>query len=423
MDNFYMTGMDVVREKISGKNLDEPKFEKILQEIISEDLGEIERLVKAASFLTACQTRGLDLYELNSWVRAMVNVGEKIHWGPDYFDQKILDKHCVGGVPGNRTTPIIASIIAANGLLMPKSSSRAITSPSGTADMMDVLTNVKLNINQIRKVLDQEGACLVWGGNMGLAPADQFLIQVEKILNLNFLEQIVVSIMAKKIAFGSSHIVIDLPIGPDIKINSEMKAQEISRLLKSIAAVMGVHLLIKTSDGSRPIGSGIGPCLEARDVLRILKQEKDLNKNLEKKALEFSGYLLEFAGACAPGMGFGLAQNTLNSGMAWAKFQKICEAQGGLKSPGLAVYQHTVRAKDFKDLKNINLNCAVISRLAKIVGAPINKEAGVDLHIEIGRFEKIEKDQEILTLHSNSKELLDQGLAYLMSQDWVTRKL
>ena len=156
----------------------------------------------------------------------------------------------------------------------------------------------------------------------------------------------------------------------------------------------------------------IWPCLEARDVLRVLQQEKNLNKNLEKKALDFAGYLLEFSGACSPGMGFGLAKNTLRSGMAWAKFQKICEAQGGLKSPGIALYQQMVTAKD---LKNKALNGRVVSRLAKILGAPNQKEAGVDLHVEaMGQLDqKFEKDQPVLTLHSNSKDLLGQGLAYL----------
>ncbi len=402
-----LNSMDLIKSKMDGHELKLIGLEKLLSEIVSGELTPEH----TACFLTTCRLMGLSTHEVGALTRAMVNIGDCLNWdslgAEKIMDKPIMDKHCVGGVPGNRTTPIVVSIVAANGLIIPKTSSRAITSPSGTADTMEVLTRVDLNMAEMRRVVELEGGCIVWGGAMTISPADRFLIQVEKKLGLGILGQMVASILSKKIGAGASHILIDIPVGPAIKINSELKAHKLSRLLKSVGDLIGLQLLILESDGTRPIGRGIGPALEARDVLSVLNN-KNPPEDLKNKALDLAGKLLELGGVSQKGQGLDLAKKTLETGLAWKKFEKICEAQGGLNLPKSALYTHTVFSDQSKKIQNID--CSFFSQLAKLAGAPNDKEAGVDLHISIGDW--VQKEQPLFTLHANSKEFLEIAKQY-----------
>src|SRR3569833_3072013 len=108
----------------------------------------------------------------------------------------------------------------AHGLICPKTSSRAITSPSGTADTMEVLANVDLTEAQMSAIVAKEKAVLAWGGRVRLSPADDVLISVERPLRLDTFEQMVASILSKKVAAGSTNLVIDIPIGPTAKVRT-----------------------------------------------------------------------------------------------------------------------------------------------------------------------------------------------------------
>ena len=122
---------------------------------------------------------------------------------------------------------IVVPIVAAHGFTMPKTSSRAITSPAGTADTMEVLARVDLTIDEMKQVVGECNACLVWGGHVNLSPADDILIGVERPLNLDTREQMVASIMSKKKSAGSTHLVIDLPLGPTAKVRDAMEVDQI----------------------------------------------------------------------------------------------------------------------------------------------------------------------------------------------------
>lgn len=169
--------------------------------------------------------------------------------------------HCVGGLPGNRTTLIVVPIVAAFGLMIPKTSSRAITSPAGTADTMEVLAPVNLDIKKMKKVVEREYGCIVWGGAMSLSPADDILIHIERAIDLDSEGQLVASVLSKKIAAGSTHLVIDIPIGATAKIRSLKTAIKLKKLFDNIC--LKYNLTIKTifSHGEQPVGRGIGPAL------------------------------------------------------------------------------------------------------------------------------------------------------------------
>jgi thymidine phosphorylase len=324
-----------------------------------------------------------------------------------------VDKHSVGGLPGNRTTPIIVAITAAAGLTIPKTSSRAITSPAGTADMMETLAPVDLDVSAMRRVVASEGGCIVWGGAMHLSPADEILIRIERALDLDSPGQLVASVLSKKIAAGSSHIVLDMPVGTTAKVRSTEAADALTSDMQSVAQAFGLKLRILVSDGSQPVGRGIGPALEARDVLAVLQGQDSAPPDLRKRALVLAAALLEMGGKAKDNAGLVLAEKILNSGRAWTKFQRICEAQGGMRvppepvlyKPFLATHSGTVIAIDNRRL----------ARVAKLAGAPESKAAGVDLHAKVGQ--RLERGQPIYSVHAESRGELAYALDYIENND------
>lgn len=398
-----LTSLSFVRSKIYGNELPAPQ----IQEIISDISNGLYSDIHIATFLTACAGGRLSTGEITSLTNAMVAAGDKLNWAKPL----VVDKHSVGGLPGNRTTPIVVPIVTSFGLTMPKTSSRAITSPAGTADVMETLTNVELDINKMKQVVEKEHGCMAWGGGVTLSPADDELISVERAIDLDSEGQLIASVLSKKIAAGSTHVLIDIPVGSSAKVRSEDAANMLKTLFISVASALNLKLDILLSDGRQPIGNGIGPSLEALDVMAVLKNEKNAPQDLKNKALMMAGSLIEFSGEVNRGAGRVLAQEILESGKAWDKFQRICEAQGGLKQPTRPKYTFEVKAEHAGILKNIdNRNLA---RLAKLAGAPHDKAAGLMLHAHLD--DKIEKGQPLYTLCAETKGELEYAKSAIKS--------
>ncbi len=395
-----LPSLSFLRSKIYGNKLSALQIEKIISDIT---LGKYSA-VQISAFLTACASSHLDEDEIFYLTKAMIKMGEKINW----HKAMIVDKHSIGGIPGNRTTPIIVAIVADYGLTMPKTSSRAITSPAGTADTMEVLTEVDLNIEKIQKIVAQENACIVWGGSSSLSPTDDILIHVERELNLDSEEQMVASILSKKIAAGSNHILIEIPTGKTAKVRNKKTALLLQKLLEKIGKKLGVKVKALITDGSQPIGFGIGPALEARDLVAVLKNDKNAPQDLRNHALNLAAEILEFSPEIKKGSGKIIAKKILDSGKAWEKFQAICEAQGGLKKIPQAKYVEEILAQKSGMISEIDNRQIAI--LAKLAGAPFDRVAGIDLYVKTGQ--KIKQNQVLFTIHSQSKNLLKNALNF-----------
>lgn len=389
-----------VRSKIYGNSLNESAIEDIIRDIAAGFYSDIY----LSAFIAACGGERLNLDEIVALTRAMLHSGEQLSWS----QTPILDKHCVGGLPGNRTTPIVVAIAAACGLTIPKTSSRAITSPAGTADVMETITPVDLDIAQIRRVVELEGACLAWGGSARLSPADDILIRVERTLDIDSDGQLVASILSKKMAAGSTHVLIDIPVGPTAKVRTHAAAEKLSVTLKAVAARLGLTLSCLATDGEQPIGRGMGPALEARDVLTVLQNRPEAPQDLAERAILLSSRLLEMSGKFAMGTGQAVAIETLQKGRAWQKFVAICEAQGGLREPGVAGERRDIVAKNPGFVTA--LDCRRLSRLAKLAGAPRAATSGLYLRVRQGQ--KVAKGEVLFTLHAETQGELNYALEY-----------
>lgn len=397
-----------IQKKLLGKTLNYKEINSVVQDISDDLLGDIE-----TTYFVASGFRGnfseLELYYLT---KAMVEAGDRLH-----FKGVVVDKHSVGGLPGNRVTPILVPIVASLGFTIPKTSSRAVTSPAGTADTVEVFMPVCLDTKDIVKTVEKTSGCLVWGGALRIAPADDKIIKVSYPLAMEPYNKMIVSIMAKKVAMGIKYLVIDMPTGSKTKIRNEKAAQMIEKKMQYIANKFGMKLKVVASRATDPAGRGIGPALEARDILRVLQQKKDRPMDLEKKALKIAKELLVLTKRYSPDEAEKAARETLRSGKAWAKMQEIIKVQGGTSDIDsedieLGKYRYKVKAK--ADGRIAMYDNKAIIEFCRVLGAPATKMAGIYLDKVVGN--TFQKGDTLFTLYAATsgrlnlaKEALKKG--------------
>jgi len=396
-----VTSMSSIRAKMYGKQLNNENLQNIINDIVKGEYSNIE----IAAFITACAGDNLNIEEIIGLTKAMVVSGQRLSWNKKI----VVDKHCVGGLPGNRTTPIVVAIVAAYGLTIPKTSSRAITSPAGTADSLETMTTIDLSIKQIQKVVEQENGCFVWGGSIKLSPADDILIRVERALDVDGEGQMIASVLSKKIAAGSTHVVIDIPIGKTAKVRTEEDAEKLKYYFNVVGKAMGIKVNVLFTDGSQPIGRGIGPTLEAMDVLSVLRNEENAPQDLKNKSLLIAASIIDLVDEKN---GLQSAQEILSSGKAYEKFLAICKAQGGFREPEFAVFKEDVTAE--KSGVVIDIDNRKLAKIAKLAGAPHDSKAGLLLKTPLNT--KVEKGDILYTIYSETNGELKYSVDYMKSE-------
>lgn len=396
--------MGAVRSRIFGTTLEDTAFDEIVMDVVAGRYSDVQ----LAAFITAGSALPLTDDETIALTGAMARAGEQLRW-----DRDVIDKHCVGGLPGNRTTPIVVAIAAAAGLTIPKTSSRAITSPAGTADAMETVTNVDLDIAAIRRVVDAEGGCLTWGGALRLSPADDIFIGVERQLDIDPEGQLIASVLSKKIAAGAQRLVLDIPVGPTAKVRSPAAGHKLAMRMRNIASHFGLETVCVISDGKQPVGRAIGPALEMRDVLSVLRLEPDAPKDLRERALDISAAVLELGLAAPPERGFERARELLEDGSAYRKFEKICLAQGAFREPPQALLEQVVIGGAAGRVTEIDNRR--IARIAKFAGAPDDPASGLRLHLRLG--DQVDRGQPLMTIYADSASELTYAMDYARSVD------
>ena len=380
--------LQAVHAKIQGEELSGAALESIIRDIAALRYSKME----IAAFVVSC-AGFLSTAEVLHLTRAMAAVGTRLRWP----DEMVVDKHCIGGIPGNRTSMILVPIVAAHGLTIPKTSSRAITSPAGTADTMEVLARVDLDTETMRDIVAAERGCLVWGGHVNLSPADDVLISVERPLNIDAPGQLVASILSKKLSAGSNRLIIDLPVGPTAKVRSLAAAIQLRKLFEYVASQTELPVEVLITDGSQPIGRGVGPALEARDVVQVRSNAPEAPADLRERALLLAGRVLEFDPALRGGTGVARARELLDTGAALAKMKQIMVAQG--PPPETVTLGHLTRDIVAETDGVVSaIDCYRIARLARLAGAPTDKGAGIDLFKKPG--DKTERGEPLYRIHA-----------------------
>ena len=388
--------INFIREKMVGEKLTPWKMEMIVNDVMEHHLSDIE----LASFVTSLQINKMSMEEVEALSKAMVKAGRTINFNK----QPILDKHSIGGVPGDKTTILVVPIVAAAGYTIPKSSSRAITSPAGTADRVEALCPVDLRMEEILEVVEKVNACMVWGGALDLAPADDLFIRVEYPLSIDPL--LLPSIISKKKAMGSTHIVVDIPTGGGAKIKTTDQAQQLAMDFIELGRRMGMNIECALTEGEQPIGYAVGPALEAREALEALMNGVPLD--LVDKAATLASILFDMTGGKNSKE---KALKLISSGKAERKLRQIIEAQGGdpeIKPSDIHIGERSADIEAHRNGRVLWINNGAVAQIARTAGAPAEKGAGLLLRKKTG--DEVSKGDALLTIHSESVQKLERAL-------------
>ncbi len=393
--------VDYIKKKIYGEKLTKDEIYGIIRDISEDNLS----LIELTSYVTAIQIRGMDMDETEWMTTAMVESGDTID-----FEYTVFDVHSIGGVPGNKYAPIAVPIAASLGLKIPKTSSRAISSAAGTADLMEVLTHVDLNINDIKRIVDDVGATLAWGGAVNLAPADDKIVHVEYPLGIDPHSQVLASVMAKKKAVGADFMVLDIPMGPETKVPDEKTARKYAMDFIELGSRLGITVEAAVTYGGQPVGRAIGPALEAREAMQAM-EGKPVSTSLLEKATDIAGMLLELGNIAERGDGKDMAREALKAGKAREKFLEILNAQGSRgieKSDDVPIGKYHVEIHSPEEGYISIVSNKALVRIARTAGAPKDKGAGILLNKK--KSDKVEKHETLYTIYADSKAKLDEAV-------------
>jgi AMP phosphorylase len=394
--------LDFIKKKMDNGKLTKEEMLSIIKDVVSDDLSAAE----LTAFITATYINPLDMDEVEHLTRAMVETGEQIKFasGP------IVDKHSIGGVPGNKISLLVVPIIAASGLKIPKTSSRAITGAGGTADLMEVLAFVEFSAAEVQQMTEKVGGTIVWGGATNIAPADDRIIIQEYSFKIDAHGQMLASVMAKKCAVGANLVVIDIPVGMHTKVPTMQEGRKLAREFIEIGERLNMKVECALTYGDIPVGHSIGPKLEVIEALRVLEGATEPNSFIQK-SLSLAGIALEMSGKAARGTGVTMAQEILTKGKALDKFRQIIEIQGGdpkVKSTDIVPgeYQFVVNAPASGYV--IEMNNTSLITLARTAGAPHDPGAGILLHAKKGKL--IKSGEPLFTLYAERKWRLQKAI-------------
>jgi len=391
-----------IKKKMDGGRFTKDETIDIVRDIVDDVLspGEI------TAYITASYINGLDMDEVEYLTRATVETGERLH----FTRHPIVDKHSIGGVPGNKITLLIAPIIAASGLLIPKTSSRAITGAGGTADLMEVLAPVSFSALEVQQMTEKVGGAIVWGGATNIAPADDKIITYEYPLRIDARGQMLASVMAKKFAVGADLVVIDIPVGRNTKIETAQEGRKLAREFIELGERLGMRVECALSYGESLVGHTIGPNLEVREALAVLEGATEPN-SLIQKSLSLSGIALEMAGKAGPGQGAQVAADLLRSGKALEKMRQIIEIQGGdpgVKADDIVPGEYCFDVRAPQDGYVIELNNSALVTLARLAGSPYDHGAGLLVHAKKGT--RVRKGDPIFTIYAEREWRLSRAI-------------
>lgn len=395
--------VQALRKRIAGEVLTKDEIASIIRDIVRGELDEVE----VAAFALSQLYKPLTMEEVVNLTLSMVETGEVIDFG-----KPVYDKHSIGGVPGNKVSLLIVPIVAAAGLLIPKTSSKAITSASGTADTMSVLANVEFTAEELMEIVEKVGGAIVWGGALNLAPADDLIIRVEYQLAIDPESQMLASVMAKKVAAGVKNLVVDIPTGRGAKVGTMDEAVALARKFTELGERLGVRVRCGITYGEQPVGHTVGPALEAREALEALGGEGPTS--LIEKSTSLAGLLLEMGGVAPPGKGAEVAKEILRSGKALEKMKQIIEAQGGdpnVKPEDIEVGQHSYVIDAPADGYVTRVDNKAITAIARAAGAPSDRGAGVIIYAKRGY--KVERGQPLIEIRAERATKLQDAIKVL----------
>ena len=252
---------------------------------------------------------------------------------------------------------------------------------------MEVLAPVAFTSDELKDIVAKEKACIVWGGALDISPADNILIEIERPLHMDPVGLMIPSILAKKLSMGVKQLVLDIPVGGGTKFPTPNDGKTFAYQFKKIAENVGIEAECALTLAHQPIGHCVGPALEAKEALTLLRDYSAGPNSLIEKSTSLAGIILEMGGKAEKGKGQYLAKELLKSGKAYEKMKQIIEIQGGdsnILPDDIKLGPHEKEFKATKEGHITEVNNAIINQIAKAAGCPNSKTSGVEIYKKQG---------------------------------------
>jgi pyrimidine-nucleoside phosphorylase/thymidine phosphorylase len=315
--------VDLIRKKRDGQELSAQEIEFIVRGYTAGELPDYQ----ISAWLMAVVLKGMTRAETTALTQAMLHSGEVLDWNG--LPQKKVDKHSTGGV-GDKTSLILAPVVAAGGLVVPMISGRGLGHTGGTLDKLESIPgfNVSLSAEEMRKVLAACGACMI-GQTASIVPADKKMYALRDVTGtVESPPLICASIMSKKLAEGIDALVLDVKVGSGAFMKSESSASHLAQLMVETGESVGKKVVALLTDMDQPLGRAVGNALEVIECLELLEcGGPDDLKNLTLELSAWMFYLGERTKSVEEGRK--LAEQLIASGAAMEKFVQMTRLQGG----------------------------------------------------------------------------------------------
>lgn len=324
----------LIEQKRDGKELSEDQIFWFVQEYTSGKIPDYQ----ASAFLMAVYLNGMTHQETFQLTRAMAESGEQLDLS--CIEGKKADKHSSGGV-GDKTTLVVAPVVAACGVTMAKMSGRGLGYTGGTIDKLESIPGFQtgLSLEQILRQLRQEGICIA-GQTQNLAPADKKLYALRDVTGtVASIPLIASSIMSKKIASGADVLVLDVKVGYGAFMKTLEEAEKLGEMMVRLGEGAGIKTCAMLTNMDEPLGRAVGNALEVREAAAFLKGE-ETETEFAQLCMELSAQILVLAQkAQTREEARNMVQKVLNNRDAYQKLKACVAAQGG----DISVLEHTSR--------------------------------------------------------------------------------
>jgi len=399
--------IDVIRKKRDEQELSRAEIEGFIQGYTAGEIPDYQ----AAAWLMAAVIRGLTRAETAALTDAMLRSGEVLDLSD--FPARKVDKHSTGGV-GDKTSLVLAPLIAAGGLIVPMISGRGLGHTGGTLDKLESIPgfNVNLPVAEFRRVLHACGCCMI-GQTAEIAPADRKLYALRDVTaTVESPYLICASIMSKKLAEGIDALVLDVKTGSGAFMKKEEDAVFLAELMVETGERMGKKVVALITDMDQPLGLHVGNSLEVVEVLDILHGKGP--EDLRELCLELAGWMFHLGGSAATVVqGRKTAEQLIQSGKALQRFRQMVELQGGdvraIDDPSrLPRARHTVEVSSSKSGYVAEIACEAIGVACVVLGGGREKKedtvdpaVGMILHKKVG--DSVTAGESLCTVHYNSE--------------------
>lgn len=417
-----MLAVEIIKSKRNKKKLSFAELEFFIQNYTSGVIPDYQM----SALLMAIWLNGMDADEINGLTQLMLESGSRVNFPPHPSGYKYVDKHSTGGV-GDKTSLVLAPLVASFGVPVPMISGRGLGHTGGTLDKLESIPgfNTQIDLMSFQKMVLQDNLSLI-GQTLEICPADKKMYSLRDVTaTVESLPLICASIMSKKIAEGIDGLVLDVKWGSGAFMKTTKDAEDLAIGLMKIAAGFKKNCVAMITNMNQPLGRYAGNSLEVIECLAILKNEKPKDPEISKMyeeteslSLDLSSHMLVMGGAFNS---FQEARSAcvkkLKSGEAYETFAKVCKTQNGrledLKRP---TQSHDILARESGYITSINGESLGLAGIALKAGREttsdvINPHSGIEFHVKVGSI--IKAGEPIATLWSNSKEDFQKAEPYV----------